>query len=314
MTGYIIRRMLAAFLIMFIVATVVFFSMRIIPGDPAVAMLGPYASEEALTSLRTRIGLHLPLQQQYFVFITGLFRGDLGVSMVSRRPIVNDIVSLLPLSIELALVSMIMGSLIGIPIGVLTAIRKNTLPDFVGRIFALLGFSMPAFFLGVILLLVFSVNLSIFPIIHQPQSGGGLWDRFIKLFLPSLSLGLIQASFVTRMGRATMLEILNKDYIRTAHAKGLSSRIVHYKHGLRNALIPLITAIGLYTGPLLGGAILTETVFNRPGLGRLLIGAIRQRDYTMIQSGLLVFAGMVVIVNMLVDLSYVFIDPRVKYN
>jgi peptide/nickel transport system permease protein len=183
----------------------------------------------------------------------------------------------------------------------------------VSRIVALAGFSFPAFYLGVVLLLVFSVELGWFPVIHQVRTGT-LSEHLLKLVLPALSLGLIQASYVTRLTRSSMLEALNEDYVRTAFAKGLRPRTVHFKHVLKNIMIPVVTAIGLYTGTILGGAILTETVFNRPGLGKLLVGAISQRDYNLIQSGLLVFAFVVVIVNLMVDLTYSLFDPRVKYE
>jgi peptide/nickel transport system permease protein len=259
------------------------------------------------------MGLDQPLWRQYLDFIGNLAQGDLGRSMITNRPIAEQIWALFPYTFNLAISSTIIGAFIGIPLGVWAAIRKNTAIDYVSRIVALAGFSFPAFYLGVVLLLVFSVELGWFPVIHQVRTGT-LSEHLHKLILPALSLGLIQASYVTRLTRSSMLEALNEDYVRTAFAKGLRPRTVHFKHVLKNIMIPVVTAIGLYTGTILGGAILTETVFNRPGLGKLLVGAISQRDYNLIQSGLLVFAFIVVIVNLMVDLTYSLFDPRVKYE
>ena len=298
---------------MWAVATIVFFAMRVVPSDPAMVVLGNYATEEALKAFRHDMGLDRPLWNQYIDFICGLVRGDLGRSMITNRPIGEQIWRLFPATFNLAISSTILGVIIGIPLGVWAAIRKNTTVDYISRIVALIGFSFPAFYLGVLLLLVFSVELGWFPVIHQIRTGT-LAEHIQKLILPALSLGLIQASYITRLTRSAMLEALNEDYVRTAFAKGLRPKKVYFKHVLKNIMIPVITAIGLYMGTLLGGAILTETVFNRPGLGKLLVGAISQRDYNMVQSGLMVFAFVVVIVNLIVDLTYSLFDPKVKYE
>ena len=313
MNTYIIKRILSGVIIMWAVATIVFFAMRIVPSDPAQVVLGQYASEDTLRAFRHEMGLDRSYWRQYLDFISQLVHGDLGRSMITNRPIADQIWALFPYTFNLAISSMLIGAIIGIPLGVWAAIRKNTAIDYISRLVALAGFSFPAFYLGVLLLLVFSVELGWFPIIHQIRTGS-LSEHIYKLVLPALSLGLIQASFVTRLTRSSMLEALNEDYVRTAFAKGLKPRIVYFKHVLKNIMIPVITAIGLYTGTILGGAILTETVFNRPGLGKLLLGAISQRDYNLIQSGLLVFAFIVVIVNLVVDLTYSLFDPRVKYE
>jgi peptide/nickel transport system permease protein len=259
------------------------------------------------------MGLDRPLWVQYAEFMSRLVRGDLGRSMITNRPIGEQIWALFPYTFNLAVSSTLLGAIIGIPLGVWAAIRKNTPVDYISRIVALAGFSFPAFYLGVLLLLVFSVELGWFPVIHQVRSGT-FSEHIQKLILPALSLGLIQASYVTRLTRSAMLEALNEDYVRTAFAKGLRPRKVYFKHVLKNIMIPVITAIGLYMGTILGGAILTETVFNRPGLGKLLVGAISQRDYNTVQSGLVVFAFIVVIVNLIVDLTYSLFDPKVKYE
>lgn len=313
MRSYVFKRILSAVAIMWAVATIVFFAMRLVPSDPAQVVLGNYATEDALAAFRKESGLDRPLLSQYLEFMGQLARGDLGRSLITNQPINRQIWSLFPYTFNLAIASMLIGAAIGIPLGVWAAIRKNTVIDYLSRIVALAGFSFPAFYLGVLLLLVFSVKLGWFPILHQIRTGS-LIEHIHKLILPAASLGLIQASYITRLTRSSMLEALNEDYVRTALAKGLKHRTVHFKHVLKNIMIPVVTAIGLYTGTILGGAILTETVFNRPGLGKLLLGAISQRDYTLIQSGLMVFAFIVVAVNLIVDLTYSLFDPRVKYE
>lgn len=312
MLGFIVRRMLSLVLIIIAVPTIVFFVMRMVPADPALVVLGDQASAESLAAFRQKEGLDQPLLVQYGKFVSGLATGDLGNSMITGQPIAGQIGAVFPHTLSLAVGALLIGALVGIPIGVITAVRRNSWIDFSGRVFALLGFSFPSFYLGVLLLLVFSVWLGWFPVIHTMR-GSSVGEYFHKLALPALSLGLVQAAYVTRLTRSTMLEVLSQDYIRTAFAKGLVARKVYFKHALRNVLITVITAMGLYTGTILGGAILTETVFNRPGLGKLLIGAIAQRDYNLIQSGLIVFAMIIMVVNLLVDLSYSFLDPRIKY-
>ena len=313
MKKYALKRILTAVTIMWAVATIVFLSMRLVPSDPAIVVLGDHATAETIEAFREKMGLNRPLWSQYWEFIGGLAKGDLGRSLITNQPNAKQIWSLFPYTFNLAIASTLLGAFIGIPLGVWAAVRKNTAIDYISRIVALAGFSFPAFYLGVLLLLIFSIQLGWFPVLHQIREGT-LWEHIYKLILPALSLGLIQASYVTRLTRSSMLEALNEDWVRTAFAKGLKARTVYFKHVLKNIMIPVITAIGLYMGTILGGAILTETVFNRPGLGKLLLGAIAQRDYTLIQSGLVVFAFIVVIVNLLVDLTYALFDPRVKYE
>lgn len=310
---YVVKRLCSAVFIMWAVTTLVFFAMRLVPADPAEVILGDNATEESLQAIREKTGLNLPVLTQYRIFMSGLMRGDLGRSMINNQSVSEQIAALFPYTLELALASLFVGAAIGIPLGILTAVRRNSWIDYFGRIFALTGFSFPAFYLGILLLLFFSVYLNWFPVVHTFNEGG-LLERIEKLVLPALSLGIIQAAYITRLTRSSMLEQLELDYVRTARAKGISESSIQYKHVLRNVMIPVITAIGLYTGAILGGAVLTETVFNRPGIGKLLVGAIAQRDYTLIQSGLMVFAFIVVLINLLVDLSYTLFDPRVKYE
>jgi len=313
MFSFILRRMLSLVLIAIAVPTIVFFVMRMVPADPAYVVLGDQATAESLAAFRQKAGLDQPLLVQYGEFVSGLARGDLGKSMITGQSISAQIADVFPDTLSLALGALVIGALVGISIGVITAVWRNTWIDFVGRVFALLGFSFPSFYLGVLLLLIFSVWLGWFPVVHTMRGDG--WGEYLhKLALPALSLGLVQAAYVTRLTRSAMLEVLGQDYVRTAFAKGLAPRKVYFKHALRNVLITVITAMGVYTGTILGGAILTETVFNRPGLGKLLIGAIAQRDYNLIQSGLIMFALVIMVVNLLVDLSYGLLDPRIKYS
>ncbi|MFD1910615.1 ABC transporter permease [Halodurantibacterium flavum] len=313
MLNYAIKRLLTAVGIMWAVVTIVFFAMRVVPADPAEVVLGDYATPAAIEAFRVQMGLDRPLAEQYLGFMAGLLQGDLGRSLVTNQPVADQIFALFPYTLTLALSALLVGAAIGIPLGVTTAIYRNTWVDSAGRLFALLGFSMPAFYLGIVLLLVFSLGLGWFPVMHTINDGT-LAEHLWKLVLPAFSLGIIQAAYITRLTRSSMLEVMGQDFVRTAHAKGLTAGKVYYKHVLRNIMIPVITAMGLYTGTVLGGAILTETVFNRPGLGKLLVGAISTRDYPLIQSGLMMFAFVVVVVNVLVDLSYALFDPRVKYE
>ena len=313
MFQFTIRRVIWVIPTMLAVATIVFLVMRVAAGDPAIAILGEYASAESLAALRTKLGLDRSLWAQYGSYMWDLLHGHLGRSLINNKPVASYIASLLPRTAELALAGMTIGVLIGVPLGVLTALRSRSIVDYLGRIFALVGLSMPAFYLGILLLLVFALKLRWFPVISVASSPS-LLDNLYALFLPALSLGLIKAAFVSRMTRSTMLEIMGEDFVRTARAKGLREGLVIYKHGFRNALIPIVTVIGIYMGALLGGAVLTETVFNRPGIGKLLVGALRERDYPVIQSTLMMFAGFVIFVNLAVDLLYGFIDPRIRYE
>jgi len=312
MTAFLLRRFFTLIVILFSVPTIVFFVMRLVPADPALVVLGDQASAEAIAAFRQKAGLDQPLFTQYSDFMLGLLQGNLGDSLITGKSISEQIWSVFPDTLALALAALVVGAAVGIPIGVITAVKRNGWIDFSGRVFALLGFSFPSFYLGVLLLLVFSVWLGWFPVIHSMR-GDSVGEYLQKLVLPGLSLGLVQAAYVTRLTRSTMIEALSQDYVRTAFAKGLTPFEVFFKHALRNVLVIVITAMGVYTGTILGGAILTETVFNRPGLGKLLIGAIAQRDYNLIQSGLIVFSLIIVFVNLFVDLSYGLLDPRVKY-
>lgn len=313
MGSYLVRRVLLAIPILFAVLTLVFLLVRVAPGDPAVAALGDYASKEAVEALREKMGLNAPLYVQYFQFLAGLFRGDLGRSLINSRPVASQIASVFPYTLELTTSGIIFGSLLGIPLGILTALRRNRLVDYIGRVFSLVGLSVPSFYLGILLLLLFSLKFNLFPVV-----GGGdlsnLGETLYYLFLPALTLALIMMSYVTRMARSSILNILNEDYVRTARAKGLREWLVIYKHVLRNALLPLVSIVGMFSIVLIGSSVMTEVVFSRPGLGKMMVGAMKQRDYIMLQSIMVIFSSLVVFINLITDLAYGFTDPRVGHQ
>src|SRR5262252_1594183 len=302
MTAFVVRRLAFACVTLFAVLTLVFVLVRIVPGDQA--------SREAIDALRHRLGLDLPIGEQYALFLAGALRGDWGVSMVTGQPVIREVLRVLPWTIELTVVSLILGILMGVPAGVYAAIHRNRLVDYAVRIGSLLGLSFPPFVAAIILLLAFAIALPWFPVISARSGSFAAWYQSITL--PAVSLGLITAAYVTRVTRSAMLEVLSEDYVRTARAKGVPWSAVVWRHALRNALIPIITVVGLYLGILIGNSVLTEIVFSRPGLGKLLIGALNQRDYPMLQGMMVIYTLVVVLVNLLTDLTYGFVDPRVK--
>lgn len=311
MLKYIGTRLLDAVPTVLFVITLVFISLRLLPGDPAEVALGEYATAEQMNAFREQLGLNAPLWQQYFAFIRDVLTLNLGNSLGSGRPVVDIIAANLPYTIELTIAAMILGIVIGIPMGVSAAVNRNKLPDTGSRVFALLGYAIPDFYLGAMLLIVFSLNLGLFPI---SGAGGDFFDRMHHLFLPALTLAVVKSSFISRLTRASLLEALNKDFVRTARAKGAKEGRVIYLHGLRNALLPITTGLGLSTLATLSGSVAIELVFNRPGVGSILINAITERDYPVIQGGVVVFAMFVVIINLLIDMAYVAVDPRVRMS
>ena len=308
MPAYIARRLLEVVPTVLLVLTLVFLALRILPGDPAVAALGEFATPAAIESFRHKLGLDQPLWRQYIAFLGQAVTGDFGQSMTNGTSINSLLARSLPYTMELAAAALLFGMIAGIPLGVWTATRRGGAADNAARVFALLGFSLPDFYLGVLLLLAFSLRLDWFPML-----GGGeaFLDRMHHLVLPAITLGLVMAAFIMRLTRSSMLEVLRRDYIRTARGKGVAERWVVFKHALRNALIPVTTGMGIYLLTTLSGTITVELVFSRPGLGQLLIGGISARDYTMVQAGLVVFAFFVVVVNLLTDLLCAAIDPRI---
>ena len=307
------RRLLLAIPTLLAVFTIIFIIVRVAPGDPAVAALGDYASPDAVAALRERMGLNEPLWKQYVVFLGDLARGDLGRSLISQTPVIEQIAFVLPYTIELTLAATLIGLVLGIPTGVLTAIRRNTSTDYVGRVVSLLGLSFPSFYLGILLMFFFAVRLDLFPAVGSAPFSEPVRNLHY-LALPALTLGLIETAYIARMTRSVVLTILTDDYIRTARAKGLQESVVLIRHALRAALIPIVSLVGIFAISLIGSSVLVEEVFARPGLGKLMVGATKQKDYTTLQSIMVVYALIIVIVNIVTDLIYTYVDPRVRYS
>jgi ABC-type dipeptide/oligopeptide/nickel transport system permease component len=312
MLRYSLRRILVSIPTLLAVLTIIFLVVRVAPGDPAYAALGDYASEDAVERLRERLGLDQPLYVQYFQFLFGLMQGDLGRSLITQQPVSEQIIVVLPYTLQLTFAGILLGIVMGVPLGVLTAIRQNTWVDYLGRVFSLTGLSFPIFFLAVLLIYLFSVQLGMFPALGAASFAEPL-SNLHHLVLPAVSLGVIMFAYVTRMTRSAILNVLSDDYIRTARAKGLSERKVLYGHALRSALVPIVSLVGIFTISLLGGSVLVEEVFARPGLGRYMIGAMKQNDYTALQSIMVVYAIIIVIINLITDLIYGLVDPRIRY-
>lgn len=332
--AYVLRRVFLIFPTLIGVTVITFTISRLIPGDPIAVSLGPYASQEQIQIMRAKWGLDKSLPLQYFLYLKNLSRGDLGVSIHSKRAVLDDLKDFFPATFELTTASMLISILLGIPIGVIAAVKKNRWPDFVTRLYALAGVSMPVFWLGLLLLLFFYFKLGwlpgvgrLDPHVSPPTSITGLylvdslftanWTVFLNalkhLLLPAFSLSCVIMATISRMTRAAMLEVMTENYIKAARAKGLSERIVIYRHALKNSLIPVVTIIGVMYGVCLAGAVLTESIFSWPGLGRYAVKAITFLDLDAIMGFTLVATLIYVVLNLIVDIAYLVIDPRIKY-
>ncbi|MBE4910486.1 ABC transporter permease [Bacillus luteolus] len=304
---YMIRRLLQTIPVMIGVTLAVFLMMHLIPGDPAQIMAGENANPEQVEQMRINLGLDDPLHVQYFRYVSNAIQGDLGESIRTKRDVTEEIfTNRFWITVQLAVIGTALSVLLGLVAGIISATRKYTFADVSIMIVALFGLSMPNFWLGIMLIYLFSVNLGVLPV-----AGWGSWEQMI---LPAITLGTGGAAIIARMTRSSMLEVINQDYIRTAYAKGVSDKLVIYKHALRNALIPVVTVVGLQFGGLLGGAIITETVFAINGLGRLIIDSIRAHDFPMVQGTILVCAVLFVFVNFLVDITYRLVNKRIDLN
>jgi ABC-type dipeptide/oligopeptide/nickel transport system permease component len=312
MIGYAIKRILLAIPTLLVMLTAIFVLVRLVPGDAASVILGDQASEASLRGLRTRLGLDQPLHVQYLSFLGEVLTGNLGQSLSSGRTVVHEVLMVLPYTIELTLVSIVIGVALGLPLGIAAAVRRNGWVDYVSRLVSLVGLSFPAFVSGILMLIVFAIHLGWFPVLTS-NSGDPL-ERLRSLALPALNLGMIMMAYVVRVTRSSMLGVLGEDYIRTARAKGVRPMRLILRHCLRNGLIPVVTVVGLYFGTLIGNSVLTEIIFNRPGLGKLILGALNSRDYTLLEGLMIIFAICVIAVNTLTDITYGLIDPRVKYT
>ncbi len=313
MLAVVIRRLLATIPVMTIVAIIVFSLLYLTPGDPAAVLAGEQATAEDIERLRVSLGLDQPYLVRFGQWITGVVHGDLGTSIFSRRPVMELIVQRLEPTVALTLASLFIAVAIAVPLGVIAAWRSGGIVDRMAMSFAVLGFSVPVFVLSYLLISLFSVKLQLLPVQGYVPIAYGFGPFAKHLILPAMSLGIINAALIARITRTTMLEVLNQDYIRAARAKGLSVRRVLIRHALKNAAVPIVTVIGISFALLISGVVVTETVFNIPGLGRLTVDAILRRDYPVIQGVILVFSATYVVVNFLVDLSYGLFDPRIKY-
>lgn len=313
MLPFLIKRLGFAILTLFSVLTLVFLIVRVLPGDPALVILGDQASPASIAALHARLGLDQPVLVQYGQFLVQAVQGDLGKSMVTGRPVSEEILTVLPYTMELTIAALALGVVLGVPAGVWAAVRRNRLPDYLLRFISLLGLSLPAFVAAIVLLMVFAVQFRWFPVISA-GSGETIADRLRQMALPTLALALIMMAYITRVTRSAMLEVLNQDFVRTARAKGATPAAVIWRHALGNCMIPITTVVGLYLGILIGNSVLTEIVFSRPGLGKLILTALTQRDYTLLQGMIVIYTLMVVVVNLLTDLTYGFLDPRVQYK
>ncbi len=306
MTTYIARRLLTVIPTMLGVLLVVFAMVRLAPGDPAELLAGEFATPETIKIIRERFGLDQPVLTQLGLYLSNLAQGDLGESTSKRSPVTKEILTYFPNTLVLTIAAMLVALLIGIPAGIISALRPGTIVDLLAMLGALIGVSMPVFWFGLMAILLFSVQLGWFPVAGTGTIG--------HLVLPAITLGLGTASILARITRSSMLEVLSQDFIRSARAKGLAGRTVIFKHGLRNALIPVVTVVGLQFGGLLEGAVITETVFAYPGIGQLLVGGILARDYPIVQGSVLVIALAFILINLIIDLLYGTIDPRIRYD
>lgn len=326
MTRYLVRRLLAMIPTLVGISVLVFFLVHLIPGDPALVLLGQDASPEELARLRRVMGLDRPLPVQLARYLGRVAMGDLGQSLTSSVPVLQLVLAHAPATVELAVGALVVTVVLSLPLGIVAAVRQNSVLDLAAGTFAQLGVSIPVFWSGIMLMMLFSLELRWLPSVGEGTGvdeavagllrgdTGGLADNLRHLALPALSLGLYGAALTTRMVRSAMLEVLSREYLRTARAKGLAERVVIYKHALRNALLPVITIVGLQFGNLLGGAVITETIFAWPGVGRLSVEAIGQRDFPVVQGTVLLVAAGISLVNVVVDLSYAWIDPRIRYD
>jgi peptide/nickel transport system permease protein/oligopeptide transport system permease protein len=306
MLNFLLRRLLAIIPVLLGISLMLFIMLRMLPGDPAQVLAGQMASPADVEVIRIQMGLDKPVYIQYASFLNRLLHFDLGVSARTQNPVIEEIWARLPNTVLLALCAITLATVLGIPAGIIAAVRPYSWVDYTVTVAALIGISMPVFWLGIMLMIVFAITLQ-----WLPAGGIGTWQHLV---LPSVTLAAFVVAFIARMTRSCMLEVLSQDYVTTARSKGLREKVIIIKHALKNALIPIITVVGLQFGLLLGGAVLTETVFAWPGLGRLIVDSILARDYAMIQGSILIFGLLYTLVNLLVDLTYAFVDPRIRYE
>ena len=313
MLAYVIRRLFATIVVMAVVALVVFSLLYLTPGDPAAILAGDAATNDDIRRIREKLGLDEPFLVRFGGWVGRLLHGDLGISIFTNLPVTHLIAQRIEPTLSLTLCTLLVSVLVAVPLGVIAAAKAGTWADRMVMAFSVLGFSVPVFVLAYILILVFSIELEWLPVQGYRPLDEGLWEWARHLILPSAALGTVYIALIARITRAAMLDVLAQDYIRTAQAKGLAPGAVLVGHALKNAAVPIVTVIGIGIALLIGGAIVTETVFAIPGIGRLTVDAILRRDYPIIQGVILIFSGAYVLINLAVDLSYMFLDPRIRY-
>jgi peptide/nickel transport system permease protein len=313
MSAYILRRLLATIPVMAVVAIFVFFLLRLAPGDPAAIIAGEDATAAQIAAVRGKLGLDRPILEQFVVWLGGMLQGDFGTSIFSNLPVTRLIAQRIEPTLSLMLTTLLVAVSLAIPLGVLAAWKARHLVDRLVMSFSVLGFAMPVFLVGYVLIYLFAVKLGWLPVQGYVPIREGLWPWAESLILPSLALGITYMALIARITRASMLEVLAQDYIRTATSKGLTTERVLLLHALKNASVPIVTVIGIGIALLISGVVITETVFNIPGLGRLTVDAVLKRDYPIVQGLIIVFAAAKVLVNLVIDISYVFLDPRIRY-
>lgn len=314
MLKYTLKRIFSLIPVLFVVSVVIFALIHLTPGEPASVILGPEATPEQVQELRKQLGLDRPIHEQYFSWVQGVFKGDLGTSYFMREPVTKSIMDHLRPTLSLAALGLTISLIIAIPIGIVAANRRGTLTDQTVMGFSLLGMSIPSFLLGLLLILLFGVKLGVLPVAGYQPLSSGLWNHLKYLIMPAISLGSIQAALIARMTRTSMLEVLNMNYIKTARSKGVRDRKIVFKHALRNAFLPILTVIGSTLGTLITGAVVTETIFNIPGIGQLIINSVERRDYAVIQGVVLFITLIYVVLNLIIDLLYGLVDPRVRFD
>jgi peptide/nickel transport system permease protein len=313
MSRYVLQRLLGMAAVMFLVVTIVFVIVRVTPGDPAAVMLGPDATAADVAALRERLGLDRPILVQYVLYLGQMLRGDLGQSIFLNKPVLAALAERAEPTLFLTLFAILIAAAIALPIGILAAYRRGSAFDQVVATLAMLSASIPSFWLGLVAQQVIAVKLGLLPVAGYGPPDAGFLERMSHLVLPALVMGVVSSALILRFTRASMLDVLGDDYVRTARAKGLGEFQVVMRHAFKNALIPIITVIGLTAALLVSGAVVTENVFNLPGVGNLVVSAVLRRDYPVIQGALLVVAGLYVLINFLIDMLYLVVDPRVKY-
>ncbi len=314
MLGYIIQRLLSTLIVMAMVGVFVFLLLHLSPGDPAAIIAGDNATSEQIDGIRRKLGLEDPLPVQFLRWISQIAQGDLGISIFSNEPVLKLVGQRLEPTVSLALATLLVAVVIAVTFGVIAAWKAGTIIDRLLMVISVVGFSVPVFVVGYLLIYVFAIWLRWLPVQGYTPIAEGILPWLRNLTLPAVALGLAYVALIARITRATMLEVLEEDYIRTAVAKGVSTRVLLLKHALRNAGVPIVTIIGIGVALLISGVVITETVFNIPGIGRLVVDAIAKRDYPIIQGVILIFSGVYVIINLLVDLTYMLLDPRIRYK